>query len=187
MLDEGVGRRDHPRAAKALRRPLLALPRPAGAGQFEEAASGRFSGVGLTVTGVKRGLRVASVLPDTPAERAGIEEGDLITAVDGRSLAGVPAEVSTARIKGPPGTRVELRVVSAPGADPQRQARARLGGAPGRPGGDQASGHRQGRLRPVRELQVGGARRAPGRRSSASTAAAPRAWCSICGTTAAGC
>ena len=78
---------------------------------FETAASGRFSGVGLTVTGVKRGLRVASVLPDTPAERARIEEGDLITAVNGRSLAGVPAEVSTARIKGPPGTPVELRVV----------------------------------------------------------------------------
>jgi carboxyl-terminal processing protease len=81
---------------------------------FEAASSGRFSGVGLTVTGVKRGLRVASVLPDTPAQRAGIEEGDLITAVDGRSLTGVPAEVSTARIKGPPGTAVELRV--APGS-----------------------------------------------------------------------
>jgi carboxyl-terminal processing protease len=82
---------------------------------FESAASGRFSGVGLTVTGVKRGLRVASVLPDTPAQRAGIEEGDLITAVDGRSLAGVPAQVSTARIKGPRGTPVELRVVSGSG------------------------------------------------------------------------
>jgi carboxyl-terminal processing protease len=78
---------------------------------FETAASGRFSGVGLTVTGVKRGLRVASVLPDTPAQRARIEEGDLIITVDGRSLAGVPAEVATARIKGPPGTAVELRVV----------------------------------------------------------------------------
>ena len=82
---------------------------------FETAASGRFSGVGLTVTGVKRGLRVASVLPDTPAQRARIEEGDLITAVDGRSLAGVPAEVATARIKGPPGTAVELRVLVGPG------------------------------------------------------------------------
>ncbi len=82
---------------------------------FESAASGHFSGVGLTVTGVKRGLRVASVLPDTPAQRAGIEEGDLITAVNGRSLKGVPAEVSTGRIKGPPGTAVELRVVSGSG------------------------------------------------------------------------
>jgi carboxyl-terminal processing protease len=87
--------------------------------QFESATSGRFSGVGLTVTGVKRGLRVASVLPDTPAERAGIEEGDLITRVNGRSLAGVPAEVSTGRIKGPPGTEVELRVIPAVGGRPR--------------------------------------------------------------------
>jgi carboxyl-terminal processing protease len=84
---------------------------------FEAAASGRFSGVGLTVTGVNRGLRVASVLPDTPAKRARIQEGDLITAVNGRSLAGVPPEVSTARIKGPPGTPVELRVVSGSGGE----------------------------------------------------------------------
>ena len=33
-------------------------------------------------------------------------------AVDGQSIAGVSAEVSTARIKGRPGTEVELRVVS---------------------------------------------------------------------------
>jgi carboxyl-terminal processing protease len=83
--------------------------------EFESATSGRFSGVGLTVTGVGRGLRVASVLPRTPAQRARIKEGDLITAVDGRSLAGVPANVATARIKGPPGTPVKLRVVSGSG------------------------------------------------------------------------
>lgn len=88
---------------------------PAQLRQFESATSGRFSGVGLTVTGVKRGLRVASVLPGTPARRAGIEEGDLITAVNGRSLEGVPAEVATARIKGPAGTAVELRVVPVSG------------------------------------------------------------------------
>jgi carboxyl-terminal processing protease len=90
--------------------------------QFESLTSGRFSGVGLTVTGVNRGLRVASVLPRTPAQHAGIKEGDLITAVDGRSLAGVPTEVATARIKGPPGTPVELRVVSGSGG-PTRNVR----------------------------------------------------------------
>jgi carboxyl-terminal processing protease len=80
--------------------------------RFDSATSGRFSGVGLTVTGVRRGLRVASVIPDTPAKRAGIEEGDVIVAVNGRSIAGVPEQVSVARIKGPPGTPVTLRVVS---------------------------------------------------------------------------
>jgi carboxyl-terminal processing protease len=92
---------------------------PAELRQFESATSGRFSGVGLTVTGVRRGLRVASVLPDTPAQRAGIAEGDLITSVNGHSLAGVPAEVSTGRIKGPPGTEVDLRVVPVSGGQPR--------------------------------------------------------------------
>ena len=87
--------------------------------EFQAATSGRFSGVGLTVTEVRKGLRVASVLPDTPAKRAGIVEGDLITAVDGKSIAGVASEVSTARIKGPPGTEVELRVVPAAGGGPR--------------------------------------------------------------------
>jgi carboxyl-terminal processing protease len=81
--------------------------------EFQNATSGEFSGVGLTVTEVPRGLRVAAVIPDTPAERAGLGEGDLIVGVDGSSLEGVPADVSTARIKGPPGTEVELRVVAA--------------------------------------------------------------------------
>jgi carboxyl-terminal processing protease len=90
--------------------------------QLEElnaATSGEFSGVGLTVSEVKRGLRVASVLENTPAEGAGIEEGDLVVAVDGKSIAGTPADVASARIKGPPGTEVELRVVPAGGGEPR--------------------------------------------------------------------
>jgi C-terminal processing protease CtpA/Prc len=54
---------------------------------FEQSTSGSFEGVGLTVNQDRRGLRVATVLPDTPAKRAGIEEGDLITAVDGTFIA----------------------------------------------------------------------------------------------------
>jgi carboxyl-terminal processing protease len=80
---------------------------------FRAATSGEFDGVGLTVSEVPSGLRVADVLPDSPAEEQGIEEGDRITAVDGKSIEGVSSEVSTARIKGKPGTEVELRIVSA--------------------------------------------------------------------------
>ena len=80
--------------------------------QFQSATSGEFSGIGLAVNEVRRGLRVALVYPDTPAEEAGLVEGDVITAVDGESIAGVPADVSTAQIQGPPGSDVELRIVS---------------------------------------------------------------------------
>jgi carboxyl-terminal processing protease len=83
------------------------------------AISGEFSGVGLTVTHARRGLRVAEVLPDTPAEAAGIERGDEIVAVDGKSIAGKPSDVSTTMIKGPPGTEVKLRVVPVGGGPPR--------------------------------------------------------------------
>jgi carboxyl-terminal processing protease len=88
--------------------------------EFQALTSGKFSGVGLTVTGTKRGLRVVSVLPNTPAEKAKISEGDEIIAVDGRSLAGVSERVSAARIKGKPGTKVELRIDPAKQGEPVR-------------------------------------------------------------------
>ncbi|MGI9019415.1 MAG: S41 family peptidase [Solirubrobacterales bacterium] len=87
--------------------------------ELNAATSGEFSGVGLTVTEVKRGLRVASVLENTPAQDAGIERGDLVVAVDGKGIAGTPADVASARIKGPPGTKVELRVEPVDGAEPR--------------------------------------------------------------------
>jgi carboxyl-terminal processing protease len=77
---------------------------------FQESASGQFSGVGLTVVERPRGLLVAGVFERSPAERAGIRPGDLITAVNGRSIAGKSSEVSTALIKGKPGTYVRLEI-----------------------------------------------------------------------------
>ena len=83
--------------------------------RFDEATSGRFSGIGLSVLEVKNGLRVANVFDDTPAADAGIKEGDVIVSVDGRSIAGEPADAATARIKGPPGSEVTLVVVAGDG------------------------------------------------------------------------
>ncbi|HET8592614.1 MAG TPA: S41 family peptidase [Solirubrobacterales bacterium] len=78
--------------------------------RFREGA--RFSGVGMAVNEVERGLRVATVYKRTPAKEAGIEPGDVITAVDGRSIVGESAEAATARIRGREGTQVTLTVVS---------------------------------------------------------------------------
>lgn len=83
--------------------------------QFNEVKTGTFSGVGLSVREVKRGLRVTNVFADTPAKRAGIEEGDEVVAVDGKSIAGEPADLATGMIKGPAGTSVELKVISPSG------------------------------------------------------------------------
>jgi len=77
---------------------------------FNEAISGRFSGVGLSVEQVKPGLRVDRVFPDSPAQEAGLKVGDVIVSVDGESIAGQSSQVSTEKIKGPEGTAVTIGV-----------------------------------------------------------------------------
>ena len=78
--------------------------------RFLQVTEGRFSGVGLTVNEVKQGLRVSTVLDDSPAKEAGILEGDIVTAVEGKSIAGKDATLATAEIKGKPGTEVTITV-----------------------------------------------------------------------------
>lgn len=80
--------------------------------RFQEVTSGRFSGVGLSVTEVPRGLRIANVFEDSPAADAGVEVGDVVTAVNGEGIAGEDAEAATARIKGKSGTEVTLSVLT---------------------------------------------------------------------------
>jgi carboxyl-terminal processing protease len=85
---------------------------PEEAKQFATSVTGRFDGVGMNVEQERRGLLVVNVFEDSPAEKSGIRKGDVITAVNGRSIAGLSSDVSTARIKGEPGTRVKLTVLS---------------------------------------------------------------------------
>jgi carboxyl-terminal processing protease len=77
---------------------------------FNEEIEGRFSGVGLSVTGTKEGLHIATVFKGSPAERAGIEAGETIVSVNGHSIAGLESTAATARIKGPEGTAVTVGV-----------------------------------------------------------------------------
>jgi len=80
---------------------------------FNEAIEGRFSGVGLSIVEVPRGLRVVQVFEGSPAAGAGIALGDTIVSVDGNSLAGVSSTEATTQIKGPEGTEVTLGVLDA--------------------------------------------------------------------------
>ncbi len=69
-----------------------------------------FSGVGIDVQTARTGLSVRQVFDSSPAGRAGIRAGDLIVAVNGRSLAGLGGPQSTKLITGPVGTDVKLTV-----------------------------------------------------------------------------
>jgi carboxyl-terminal processing protease len=77
---------------------------------FEQSIGGEFGGIGLTVVEHRRGLLVTGVYRRTPAASAEIKPGDLITAVNRKSIAGESSELATARIKGRPGTTVTITV-----------------------------------------------------------------------------
>ncbi len=96
--------------------------------QFQQSVEGRFEGVGMNVDQDRRGLRVLNVFEGSPAERGGVKKGDFITEVDGRSIAGLSADVATARIKGPAGTTVSLELVDPEDFEPRtvKLKRARI-------------------------------------------------------------
>ncbi len=67
-----------------------------------------FTGIGVVVAPEHRGLLIARVFDSSPAMRAGLQAGEVIVAVNGRSLVGLSADAATSLIKGPPGTEVVL-------------------------------------------------------------------------------
>jgi carboxyl-terminal processing protease len=77
---------------------------------FNQSIEGHFSGIGLTVVPVKRGLKVSTVFHHSPADEAGIEAGDVIVSVEGESIAGQGSSEATNKIKGPEGTQVTIGV-----------------------------------------------------------------------------
>ena len=82
---------------------------------FKQSQNSEFSGVGMTVSQDPQGLRVAQVYAGSPAKRAGIRAGDLITKVGTKSLKGLSSDAASALVKGPPGTRVLLTFKHASG------------------------------------------------------------------------
>lgn len=80
-----------------------------------ELNGGEFAGVGVSVVPTKRGLLVTNVIPDSPAAKAGIQQADVITAVNGSSIAGAAARTASDKIRGKPGTTVRLTIASPSG------------------------------------------------------------------------
>jgi carboxyl-terminal processing protease len=75
---------------------------------FNATLDGTFSGVGLMLTDTPDGPVIVSVLDGTPAQEAGIEEGERIVEVDGEDVSGDPLEQIVAKVKGEAGTTVTL-------------------------------------------------------------------------------
>lgn len=72
--------------------------------------AGTFAGVGASVLQKADQITIAGVLPSTPADRAGVKAGDVITAVDGQSTKGWTADDAVDKIRGKPGTHVRIDI-----------------------------------------------------------------------------
>ena len=71
---------------------------------------GRFGGIGLQVTDNGGLLEVVSPIDGTPAALAGVKPGDLITAVNGRTVEGLSLTDAVAEMRGAPNTSLQLTI-----------------------------------------------------------------------------
>jgi carboxyl-terminal processing protease len=77
---------------------------------FREGTSGKFVGVGIEI-GMEDGLvKVVSPIEGSPAFRAGIKAGDLITRIDQTAVKGLTMDEAVKRMRGEPNTRVSLQI-----------------------------------------------------------------------------
>jgi carboxyl-terminal processing protease len=72
--------------------------------------NGQFAGIGASVQQKGDQILIAGVLPSTPAEKAGVKTGDVITAVDGQSTKGWTADDAVNHIRGKANTQVQVQV-----------------------------------------------------------------------------
>ncbi len=72
--------------------------------------SGKFGGIGIEVTMENGLVKVVSPIDDTPAYRAGILAGDLITQLDGERVAGLTLDQAVEKMRGKVGTSIKLIV-----------------------------------------------------------------------------
>jgi len=80
---------------------------------FETDMSGEFGGIGVMVEydHVNKTISVGTVNPDSPAEKAGLKEGDLIYAIDGKTVEELGYDQAVNHVRGKIGTDVQITVI----------------------------------------------------------------------------
>ncbi|MEM9669520.1 MAG: S41 family peptidase [Pseudomonadota bacterium] len=79
--------------------------------------SGEYGGLGIEVVPEDGFVKVVAPIDDTPASRAGIKSGDLLTAIDGKQIVGLPLNDAVKEMRGAPGTDITITILRE-GTDP---------------------------------------------------------------------
>jgi carboxyl-terminal processing protease len=69
-----------------------------------------FGGIGVRIRLIEDGVLVLAVMEDTPAETAGLHQDDVIVSIDGAGVAGLSQRDVVNRLRGRPGSHVELSI-----------------------------------------------------------------------------
>lgn len=78
--------------------------------EVEEDFKGEFGGIGIEFEIKHKYLTVVSPIPDTPSDRLGLQPGDRIIRIDGKTAVGITTNEVFKRLKGKIGTKVEITV-----------------------------------------------------------------------------
>nr|WP_145545084.1 S41 family peptidase [Variovorax boronicumulans] len=78
--------------------------------EFREGTTGRFVGVGIEITQEDGLVKVVSPIEGSPAFRAGLKPGDLITKIDDTAVKGLSLNDAVKRMRGEPNTKVDLTI-----------------------------------------------------------------------------
>ena len=84
---------------------------PKDAADMRVQTSGSFGGLGIEVTQEEGFVKVVAPMDGTPADIAGVETGDYITAVDGSSVMGMTLDQTVELMPGPVGSDIVINVV----------------------------------------------------------------------------
>jgi carboxyl-terminal processing protease len=87
--------------------------------ELREGTQGKFVGLGIEIAQSDEGyIKIVSPIEDSPAYRAGIKAGDLITRIDALSIQGVALEEAIKKMRGEPRTKVTLTIKRKDVAEP---------------------------------------------------------------------
>ncbi|HXC25656.1 MAG TPA: S41 family peptidase [Gemmatimonadaceae bacterium] len=93
---------------RELNDPYTVLFTPKEYGQFNQQTGGEYGGIGMEIAEVEGFVTVQQVFPHTPAAAGGVAEGDRIVQIDTTNVRGWTTQQVSDKLKGKPGTAVNV-------------------------------------------------------------------------------